>query len=517
MTSGNGISLGEAIIYLRMSDFRDEDGMTFTERAEQLRAFAAGLGIPAGRIRVAIENDAGNGEFRPASAYKRPVRVTSATGLVTMRTRRPVFARVLLDLQTGKAGVLICDDVSRIVRDERDALDLLDACELGRASAFSPDDDSADGIGSLRITRGGTREEIRSFRERARAAHDYSADISDKVQRGRKRWAGKSYWGGRRPYGRMADPSAPRHAKRLLTVPEEAKVLQDAVTDVLDRGISLRAVAAELRSRGMRTVTGKPFSAVSLRDALLASHVAGIAICNGARYDASSWLEPIIEPDRWERLADMLTDPSRRTNTGNANAPRWLLSGHARCGVCGDGITTVHVSGLAGYGKERGSAYRCDKLSHCATPAILVDQAMSKVMIARLGREDVADLLPAPEPRPDVDVKALRAEARKLHAKRDDLARLLSEDILTEAGVRQERKRIDARLAEISTELADATQIDLLPELRVHGADPARVWDELSLPRQREIVRLLCDVTLFPGRRQQLFDPELQMRIDWRK
>ena len=105
-------------------------------------------------------------------------------------------------------------------------------------------------------------------------------------------------------------------------------------------------------------------------------------------------------------------------------------------------------------------------------------------------------------------MKALRAEARKLHAKRDDLARLLSEDVLTEAGVRQERKRIDARLAQISTELADATQIDLLPELRAPGADPARVWKELSLPRQREIVRLLCDVTLLPGRMRQPFDPQ---------
>ena len=64
----------------------------------------------------------------------------------------------------------------------------------------------------------------------------------------------------------MIDPAAPKHAKRLITVPEEAKVLQDAVTDVLDRGISLRAVAADLRGRGLRTVTGKPFSAVSLRD-----------------------------------------------------------------------------------------------------------------------------------------------------------------------------------------------------------------------------------------------------------
>lgn len=50
----------------------------------------------------------------------------------------------------------------------------------------------------------------------------------------RQRWAGKSYGGGRRPYGRMIDPSAPKHAKRLITVPEEAKVLQDAVTDVPD-------------------------------------------------------------------------------------------------------------------------------------------------------------------------------------------------------------------------------------------------------------------------------------------
>ena len=73
------------------------------------------------------------------------------------------------------------------------------------------------------------------------------------------------------------------------------------MTDVLERGISLRAVAADLRGRGLRTVTGKPFSAVSLRDALLASHVAG-SRPHGAQYDASSWLEPMIEPDRWERL-----------------------------------------------------------------------------------------------------------------------------------------------------------------------------------------------------------------------
>jgi hypothetical protein len=42
----------------------------------------------------------------------------------------------------------------------------------------------------------------------------------------------------------MIDPSAPKHAKRLLTVPEEAKLLQDAVTDVLDpRHLAAREAA----------------------------------------------------------------------------------------------------------------------------------------------------------------------------------------------------------------------------------------------------------------------------------
>ena len=65
-----------------------------------------------------------------------------------------------------------------------------------------------------------------------------------------------------------------------------------------------------------------------------------------AQYDASSWLEPIIEPDRWERLTEMLTDPARRTNPHNANAPRWLLSGHAWCGICADGSTEAFSSCL---------------------------------------------------------------------------------------------------------------------------------------------------------------------------
>jgi hypothetical protein len=53
----------------------------------------------------------------------------------------------------------------------------------------------------------------------------------------------------------MIDPSAPEHAGRLLTVPEEAKVLQDAVTDVLDRA----SRGARGRSYATLYALGVPF------------------------------------------------------------------------------------------------------------------------------------------------------------------------------------------------------------------------------------------------------------------
>jgi hypothetical protein len=66
-------------------------------------------------------------------------------------------------------------------------------------------------------------------------------------------------------------------------------------------------------------------------------------------------------------------------------------------GSAGTG-STMHASGMGGYGPERGSAYLRDKGSCCATPVIPADQAMTRVMIARLSQTDIAYLLPAPSP-----------------------------------------------------------------------------------------------------------------------
>ena len=73
------------------------------------------------------------------------------------------------------------------------------------------------------------------------------------------------------------------------------------------------------------------------------------------------------------------------------------LRGNATAGICGDGQHHARFGG----GRVRpgaGTAYGCDKGSRCATPAIPAGQAVTQVMIARLGQPSIAGLLPAPSP-----------------------------------------------------------------------------------------------------------------------
>ena len=66
--------LTPAVIYLRQSDFRDENDETFEARKAELEEFAASLGLRV--VWVAIENDAnGDGQAHGASAYKTPIKV----------------------------------------------------------------------------------------------------------------------------------------------------------------------------------------------------------------------------------------------------------------------------------------------------------------------------------------------------------------------------------------------------------------------------------------------------------
>ena len=189
-----------------------------------------------------------DGSRKPASAYKRQ-RVTGPDGRPLMRHGRPVYRvlrpgwqQVLTDLGTGAATAVLAEDLDRVARDPRDIEDLIDAVAAcgGHARSLS---------GSLTLTDGGSSDQLAMARVMVTMAAKSSADTARRVTAGRERWAGAELPGRQAALGYRPDPDAPEHRKTLIIVAAEAKVIRQAAADILDRGISLKAVARDLRDR----------------------------------------------------------------------------------------------------------------------------------------------------------------------------------------------------------------------------------------------------------------------------
>jgi len=470
-------------LYLRLSDMRTEDALD--GREAKLRAEAKRLGWTVRR--VVVENDLSpNGQ---ASAFKRK-KITTPSGEVKLTTIRPGFRSVLADIMTGVN--LLAEDLDRMLRQPRDGEDLIDAIELSGASARSLS-------GSLTLTDGGTDTERMTARIMAAVANKSSSDTARRVAAGRERWAGKSYQGGRRPFGYRVADGTEQHQRNLVTDEGEAAVLKAAAADILDRGISLKACARDLRDRGVPTVTGAAWTASTLRDVLAKPAVAGLAAHKGELREAP-W-PAILDRDTWERLAELF---GSRKNPGTSNEPRWLVSCLAACGVCGGPVKCT--------GSAARRAYTCAGHGHVRRSAAAVDNFVSAVTVARLSRPDAADLL-RPPPRPGADSAKLRAEAKRLRAKLGTLAALFSADAITEAQLTSGTKDIRARLAKVDSQLAASDAPDPLAEFR--GSPARAVWESLSLPRRRAVVRVLMTVTILPARRGRGFDPAT-VAVTWK-
>jgi site-specific DNA recombinase len=484
---------GDVIVYLRQSDFRDDGPGAFDARADELRELAANeLGDPDPL--VLVENDVdGNGTLRGVSAFK-ALDMVAAGGLQTWRTRRPVYRDVMLLLQTGERRVLLVSDESRITRDYRDGMDLLDAIKPRGGSVVAMDD---EGGARVVLRDGGSRAERSAFLTRVDDARKYSEDVAAKVRKGRRRWAGVSWQGGRRPFGFQIEDGTEEHARNLVKDEAEAAELVQAAERLLG-GTSLRWCVQDLRDRGVPTVTGARWSTRTLRDALTKPATAGLAV-KGASLIKAPWPH-ILEREKWDQVRALLRDPARRTNEGRGNEPKHLASLIAECGVCGKPLR------IGGAGRGRGPAYVGTECGHIRRDAVKVDGVVEAGVLYLLERPELAERLRLPA-RPGVDVAALHSELARLDldAQRDRDAATdgrLDRENLYEllAANRRRQEAIRERIA------ASAPPVDVLAAFE---ARPARVvWGGLPVSARRAVVRRLFErVVILPAGRGNRFDP----------
>ena len=290
---------------------------------------------------------------------------------------------------------------------------------------------------------------------------------------------------------------------------DAAAVIKDIADRVL-RGESIRGIARSLNERGLTSPKGKRWSAVVVRDVVLREANAAKIVHRGEVVGDGDW-PPILDSGTFEQVCAILKDPARRTATGT-NA-RHLLSGVARCGVCGAPMRVA----LRCYtnSDHRTAVYRCSGRSCVSRNVEMLERLVTQTLVPRLAQPDAAKDL-APHRNPEA-AKATK-EAVGLQARLDNAA----DDYADGKINRRMMERLAARLQpKIEEAQARARVVDDAPLLAgIAGRpDAAEVWEQLPLTRRRAIVGLLLEVTVNRSSTRGgavRFDPD-DVGIVWKK
>ena len=137
---------------------------------------------------------------------------------------------------------------------------------------------------------------------------------------------------GRPPFGYRVGPD-----RRLEIVENEAALVRHIFHLYLEENLGVRRIARRLNEEGYRTRRGGNWSMVSIRDILRNRVYVGTYTRFGITVPGSH--TPIVTEDQFRAVQARLQD--RRTATSKRNPSRYLLSGLAHCGDCGNRMIGV--------------------------------------------------------------------------------------------------------------------------------------------------------------------------------
>lgn len=428
---------------------------------------------------------------------------------------RPEYQRLLTDMQAGRVAVVIVWHAKRLHRKVEEVTRFIRIARECKVRLFSV----ARG-GEYNLNKAQGRKDL--IDDTSEGEYE-SGERGERVALARKRQARRGdYGGGVRPYGWGVDTGRVRSVCVNPAAPTMDRVYEDRpVLDMtkhneteaaeirkwakaLLSGVSMRQILADLAARKVPTtaktdgrtlrrngkqVRHQGWNSRTIQQILTHPRTSGHSIHQGEIVKREAF-EPIITESKRQALITLFADPTRKTSPGNT--PRWLGSLIYRCGVCDDGtIMTVRNN------SQGQPVYRCRAKSHCSRNAEMVDTFVQQVIVARLSRDDVTDLLPRTDA--SVDVTVLQEELALLNQSEVELGLSLARRKLSTTAAEVAQAEIDQRRTEIHNELKSATAESPLAEFATTD-NPAATWKALTLGRKREIVRLLVTVTLLPVR-----------------
>lgn len=370
-------------------------------------------------------------------------------------------------IRAGRVSVVLVWILDRIIRQTRDLDDLLDACRAAGATILQtssgtlihPDD--PDSVAMAKIA--GVLAETEVAKMSIRQRRKQRALVE----------AGKPH-GGRRRFGYEPGMQETRES--------EARLIRKAADDILG-GATLRGIAREWDAAGFVTPMGHPWSKqpANLGKMMQGAHLAGYRAHYG-NLTEGTW-PAILSRETWSAVCAVLSDPSRRV--GQTRTRKYLLSGLAVCGECGREIRGRVAS------KGTHEVYICASTRHVHKPVTDVNEIVSAEIGAWLaGADEDGTLFSRDEGR---DARALTDEADGLRARRKELAREFA--LAGDADLLREMVAVqDARLMEISQELASLARVPAVLGEFVGKPNARALFDDAPLDRQRAVLAAM------PGR-----------------
>ncbi|SDN38465.1 recombinase family protein [Geodermatophilus sp. DSM 45219] len=421
-------------IYTRIS--RDDlgDGLGVQRQEADCRALAARRGWAVSR--VFTDND--------TSAYS--------------GRRRDAYEQLIAGITAGHIQTVLAWAPERLHRSPRQLEDFLELVERHNVTVETV----KAGLWDVSTSHG--RLVARMLGAVSRAE---SERTGERVSRAHQQAKAQGRWRGPIPFGLRASdrPGLPE------VDPAQAPVVKDIYARVL-RGDALTRIAADLNRDGSRPRRGTVWTHSGVQRLISSPALGGLVQVDDELRDAA--FPGVIDAATWQAVQSALKSRPR----GESRRPReklTLLGGILRCAEHGHvcfGGSAAHAPTYVAAGPGR---------CNVSITRAAADELVSAVVLARLARPDARQVFAAP------DNASHATERQALRQRRDDIAGLLAEGLLTTAAARPQL----AALAERLEELHVACSAPPVDEALLYA--PQQTWARMTQPQRRAVLRLLFE------------------------
>jgi site-specific DNA recombinase len=405
--------------------------------------------------------------------------------------KRPSFARMLAEAESGRFGVVVVHKMDRFARNLRITLECferLGKARVGFASVCEPDLDYSTPQGFLFLTMLGALAEW------------YSRNLATETRKGWAERKQRGLYAGRLPFGVSKGEDGIPVPDTRPAEPEGHTSNHDGLILAFERaaeGATDAEVAEALNVAGYRpspTARRARFTRDATRSMLANRFYVG-ELPIGKR-GAGGWVrgahEPLVPLALFEAVQ---RQRARRTSQANAHHVKngsqvYALSGLVRCGACGEPMHIEGAQRLTCWGRRQVQGCREKSVA-----ARVVEQEVGAYLRALTLPDDTKQRILDAFHRAKPEAAARDTERRKLEGL---LRRLGDLYLLGDLSKRE----YEARRSELKMELTRLTEADahgrpdVLERLQQYLLDAGAAWEDADARQRNKLARALFEAIL---------------------